>query len=40
MENILEVYNVSRETINELKKYEALVVEWNNKFNLIYLYIY
>lgn len=35
MENILEVYNVSRETINELKKYEALVVEWNNKFNLI-----
>ena len=35
MENILEAYNVSRETINELKKYEALVVEWNNKFNLI-----
>ena len=35
MENILELYNVSRETIDELKKYEALVVEWNNKFNLI-----
>lgn len=35
MENILEAYNVSRETIDELKKYEALVVEWNNKFNLI-----
>mgnify|MGYP003308141806 CR=1 FL=1 len=35
MENILELYNVSRETIDELKKYEALVLEWNNKFNLI-----
>ena len=35
MKNILELYNVSRETIDELKKYEALVVEWNAKFNLI-----
>ena len=35
MENILELYNVSRETIDELKKYEALVLEWNSKFNLI-----
>lgn len=35
MENILDTYNVSRETIDELKKYEALVIEWNNKFNLI-----
>lgn len=35
MENILDLYNVSRETVDELKKYEALVLEWNNKFNLI-----
>ena len=35
MSDILSVYNVSRETIDELKKYEALVKEWNTKFNLI-----
>ena len=35
MSDILDIYNVSRETINELKKYETLVKEWNAKFNLI-----
>ena len=35
MSNVLEKYNVSRETIERLKAYEKLVLEWNNKFNLI-----
>jgi len=35
MSDILNINNVSRETIDELKKYETLVKEWNNKFNLI-----
>lgn len=35
MNDILKTYNVSRETIDKLKAYEALVLEWNNKFNLI-----
>lgn len=29
------IHNVSRETIQKLKEYEALVKEWNMKFNLI-----
>lgn len=35
MSDILELYNVSHETITKLKDYEALVKEWNNKFNLV-----
>lgn len=35
MMNILATYNVSRETIEKLKNYEALVLEWNGYFNLI-----
>ncbi len=35
MSDILEIYNVSRETIEKLKTYEKLVLEWNNKFNLV-----
>lgn len=35
MNDILKTYNVSRETIDKLKAYETLVLEWNNKFNLI-----
>ncbi len=35
MSDILKTYNVSRETIERLKAYEKLVLEWNNKFNLI-----
>ncbi len=35
MNDILTTYNVSRETLAKLKAYEALVLEWNNKFNLI-----
>ncbi len=35
MNDILAKYNVSRETIEKLKKYESLVKEWNMKFNLI-----
>lgn len=35
MSDILKTYNVSRETIEKLKTYEKLVLEWNNKFNLV-----
>ena len=35
MSDILEKYNVSRETMERLKTYEKLVLEWNNRFNLI-----
>ncbi len=35
MNEILTAYNVSRETINKLKQYEALVKEWNMRFNLV-----
>ena len=35
MENILEKYNVSRETLDDLKAFQAMVLEWNTKFNLI-----
>ncbi len=35
MSDILKTYNVSRETMDNLKAYEKLVLEWNNKFNLI-----
>ena len=35
MSDILKTYNVSRETIDKLKTYEKLVLEWNNRFNLI-----
>lgn len=35
MSDILEKYNVSRETITKLKAYESMVKEWNNKFNLV-----
>ncbi len=35
MSDILKTYNVSRETMNKLKAYEKLVLEWNNRFNLI-----
>ena len=33
--NIIEKINVSRETIVELESFQNLVLEWNNKFNLI-----
>ena len=35
MENVLKKYNVSRETIDALRTFQSLVLEWNNKFNLI-----
>lgn len=35
MIDIIEKYNVSRETIKDLEKFQALVLEWNHKFNLI-----
>jgi len=35
MEDVLKIYNVSRETYFKLKTYETLVKEWNNKFNLV-----
>jgi len=35
MEDILEKYNVSRETIENLKLFQNMVLEWNKKLNLI-----
>ncbi len=35
MMNILNIDNVSRETITKLKQYEMLVKEWNMRFNLV-----
>lgn len=35
MENLIDKYNVSRETILKLKAYEASLKEWQNKFNLV-----
>ena len=35
MENFLNKYNVSRETFDKLKTYEATLREWQNKFNLV-----
>ena len=35
MENLIEKYNVSRETIAKLKAYETSLSEWQAKFNLV-----
>ena len=35
MQNFMGKYNVSRETFELLKAYEASLVEWQNKFNLV-----
>lgn len=35
MKNFMEKYNVSRETFDKLKTYEALLKEWQAKFNLV-----
>ena len=35
MIDAIKKYNVSRETIKKLESYQALVKEWNSKFNLI-----
>ena len=35
MIDISEKYNVSRETIEKLKTFQNMVLEWNSKFNLI-----
>lgn len=35
MENFMNTYNVSRETFELLKAYEASLVEWQQKFNLV-----
>lgn len=35
MEKFIEKYNVSRETFDKLKTYEALLHEWQTKFNLV-----
>lgn len=35
MENLIEKYNVSRETFDKLKHYEASLSEWQTKFNLV-----
>lgn len=35
MENLLKKYNVSRETVGNLKTFQDMVLEWNARFNLI-----
>lgn len=35
MKNFMNTYDVSRETFDLLKAYEALLVEWQKKFNLV-----
>jgi len=35
MEDILESFDVSRETMEKLKLFQNMVLEWNKKFNLI-----
>ena len=35
MKNFAEKYNVSHETITKLKDYQALLTEWQSKFNLV-----
>ena len=35
MKNFTEKYNVSCETIERLKTYQELLLEWQNKFNLV-----
>ena len=35
MKNFAEKYNVSHETIEKLKTYQKLLVEWQEKFNLV-----
>lgn len=35
MENLLKKYNVSRETMENLVAFQNMVLEWNEKFNLI-----
>lgn len=35
MKNFIEKYNVSRETFDKLKTYEASLHEWQKKFNLV-----
>lgn len=35
MKNFIDTYNVSRETFDRLKAYEASLFEWQKKFNLV-----
>lgn len=35
MKNFMDTYNVSRETFDRLKTYEASLFEWQKKFNLV-----
>ncbi len=35
MKNFIEEYNVSHETFNQLKTYQSLLNEWQEKFNLV-----
>ena len=35
MENLVEKLIVSRETLSDLKSYQSLLIEWQNKFNLV-----
>lgn len=35
MKNFMDTYNVSRETFEQLKAYEASLGEWQKKFNLV-----
>ena len=33
--DVIEIFNVSRETINSFREYEALLCKWNQKINLV-----
>ena len=33
--DVIETLNVSRETINSFREYEALLCKWNQKINLV-----
>ena len=35
MNNVIEKYDVSRETIKDLETFQKMVLEWNDRFNLI-----
>ena len=35
MKNFCDTYNVSRETFDKLKHYQSMLIEWQDKFNLV-----
>ena len=35
MKNFCDIYDVSRETFDKLKTYQSMLIEWQQKFNLV-----